>query len=286
MKGDAAQGEGLGLAPAVMTPPRAPARAAHADTASVLGVPVSDLSMAQALDWFEQILLQRPRARAHAVFYVNAHTLNVACDQPGFREVLRSADRVFGDGTGVRWGVRWLHGRTLRDNVNGTDVVPRLFARLGGRGLSYFLLGNTPERIERAAAHARAAFPGWSLAGAHHGYLGEDDHARVIERINASGADLLLVGMGNPKQEQWIARHLPQLSVPLCMGTGGLFDYWVGDLVRAPAWVRRLGHEWLHLLIRQPHKARRYLIGNPKFLLRVARSRSLGLDRAEQEGRP
>lgn len=243
----------------------------------VLGVPVCDMSMADALGLLEQMLLQR--ARANAVFFVNAHTLNLACDEPGFRTVLCSADRVFGDGTGVRWAARWLHGHALRDNVNGTDVVPLLFERLAGRGLRYFLLGNTPERIERAAAHARAAFPGWTQAGLHHGYLGDADDAAVVEQINASGAHLLLVGMGNPKQEQWIARHLPRLRVPVVMGTGGLFDYWVGDLVRAPAWVRRLGCEWLHLLASQPHKARRYLLGNPKFLWRVARSRRLGHDK-------
>jgi hypothetical protein len=101
------------------------------------------------------------------------------------------------------------------------------------------------------------------MAGCHHGFLwdqGPEASAEVVRQINASGADMLLVGMGNPKQEQWIARHLHQLEVPLCMGTGGLFDYWVGDLVRAPAWVRAIGYEWLHLLIRQPHKARRYLL--------------------------
>lgn len=250
-----------------------PLMAAKGVTVPVLGVPVSDLSMDAALAVLETMLSQTDRSRA--VFFVNAHTLNLACDDPAFGDVLRGAERVFGDGTGVRWAVRWLHGHALRDNVNGTDIVPLLFARLAGRGLRYFLLGNTPERIEQAAAHARQAFPGWTQAGSHHGYLGAADHAGVVEQINASGAHLLLVGMGNPKQEQWIARHLPQLQVPLVMGTGGLFDYWVGDLVRAPAWVRRLGCEWLHLLARQPHKARRYLLGNPKFLWRVARSRSL-----------
>lgn len=241
----------------------------------VLGVPVCDMSMDEAVRHLEQ-LMRGPAP--HAVFFVNAHTLNRACDDPAYRDVLTSAERVYGDGTGVRWAARLLHGHRLRDNVNGTDIVPRLFNDLAGRGLRYFLLGNTAERIAQAAAHARATYPGWVQAGYHHGYLGEADHAAVIEQINASGAQLLLVGMGNPMQEQWIARHLPRLKVPLCMGTGGLFDYWVGDLVRAPAWVRRLGYEWLHLLIRQPHKARRYLIGNPLFLLRVARSRWLGLD--------
>ena len=262
--------------------PRAPTAHATTDcdasqtTLSVLGVPVCDMTMDAALGVLEQLL--RQAGKAHAVFFVNAHTLNLACDEPVFCDVLRSADHVFGDGTGVRWAVRVLHGQALRDNVNGTDVVPLLFSQLAGRGLRYFMLGNTPERIERAAAHARAAFPGWTQAGFHHGYLGEHDHATVIEQINASGAQMLLVGMGNPLQEQWIARHRAQLRVPLCMGTGGLFDYWVGDLARAPVWVRRIGFEWLHLLIRQPHKARRYLLGNPKFLLRVLRSRLLGRD--------
>lgn len=243
---------------------------------SVFGVPVSDVSMIDALGALEQMLQQQDKSRA--VFFVNTHTLNLARDDPAFRDVLRDADRVYGDGTGVRWAVRLLHSRSLRDNINGTDIVPLLFARTADRGLRYFLLGNMPGRIDRAAEHARVAFPGWTLAGYHHGYLSEEDHDAVIDQINTSGAHMLLVGMGNPKQEQWIARNLPQLRVPLCIGTGGLFDYWVGDLVRAPVWVRRIGYEWLHLLIKQPHKAGRYLVGNPKFLLRVLRNRILRRD--------
>lgn len=255
------------------------ARTAHHDeTLRILGVPVTDVSMERALAILEGLLHEQPR-RAHSVYFVNAHTLNVSCDEPDFLHVLQSADRVFGDGTGVRWGARIIHGAKLQDNVNGTDLVPLMFQRWAGRGLRYFLLGNTPERIERAAAHARQAFPGWELAGCHHGYLDGKDCTPVVDLINASRADLLLVGMGNPKQERWIHRHQARLTVPLCLATGGLFDYWVGDLQRAPGWVRRLGHEWLHLLLSQPHKARRYLLGNPKFLWRVARSRVRGLDR-------
>lgn len=253
-------------------------------TMSVLGVPVHDLTVEEALTDLTSLL--QDRSRAHAVFFVNAHTLNQACEVPGFRAVLCSADRVYGDGTGVRWATRILHGRALRDNVNGTDVVPLLFARLAGRGLRYFLLGNTDERIQRAAEHAQQAFPGWTLAGCHHGFLQEQDHADVVAKINSADPDLLLVGKGNPKQEQWIARHLSQLHAPLCMGVGGLFDYWVGDLVRAPGWMRRLGHEWFHLLLQQPHKARRYLIGNPLFLWRVLRSRWSGRDRGSTAAAP
>jgi N-acetylglucosaminyldiphosphoundecaprenol N-acetyl-beta-D-mannosaminyltransferase len=250
----------------------------------VLGVPVTDVPMEHALGLLQNMLYEQPR-RAHSVYFVNTHTLNNACDNPAYRHVLQSADRVFGDGTGVRWAARILHGVTLKDNVNGTDLVPLMFSRWANQGLRYFLLGNTPERIAIAAKRAQEMFPGWTLAGYHTGYLGPDDHAAVIQKINASGADLMLVGMGNPKQEQWIHDHLDQLTVPLCLATGGLFDYWVGDLVRAPRWVRKLGYEWLHLLSRQPHKAGRYLIGNPKFLGRIVRSWLLRHDKRHDRKR-
>ena len=248
------------------------------ETLRVLGVEIADLTMEEALSLIERLLTAQP-VRAHSVYYVNTHTLNLACDDGDFRTVLQRADHVFGDGTGVRWASRLLYGRPPRDNVNGTDLTPRLFAATAGRGFRYFLLGNTPERIARAAQYAERAFPGWTLAGHHHGYLGPADDAGVVSHINSCAPHLLLVGMGNPLQERWIDANLNRLEVPVCMGIGGLFDYWSGDLERAPAWVRRLGHEWLHLLIRQPHKFQRYVLGNPKFLARVTASK-FGLPRS------
>jgi N-acetylglucosaminyldiphosphoundecaprenol N-acetyl-beta-D-mannosaminyltransferase len=171
-----------------------------------------------------------------------------------------------------------LYGTRLQDNVNGTDLTPLLFAAGRDQGLRYFLLGNTEERIARAANFTQDHFPGWTLAGFHHGYLQDPEKNRAaIAQIQQAAPHLLLVGMGNPIQERWIDMHLQELGVPLCMGTGGLFDYWAGNLDRAPAWVRDIGYEWLHLLIRQPSKFRRYVIGNPLFLARVARQRSAGV---------
>ena len=94
---------------------------------------------------------------------------------------------------------------------------------------------------------------------------------RVIEEINGREVNMLLVGMGNPIQEQWIHRHRAALRVPLTIAVGGLFSYWAGELERAPAWMRAHGLEWLHILRRQPSKARRYLIGNPLFVSRIFR---------------
>jgi len=242
-------------------------------TLSLLGVPVRDATLDEALAWLGDAFAT-PDGPARAVYFVNAHTLNLACDDPDYRRVLCAADQVFGDGTGVRWAARILHGARLRDNVNGTDLVPALFSRFAGRGLRCFLLGASPDAIERAAAHARRTFTGWDFAGHHHGYLDREASLRVVAAINAVRPHLLLVGMGNPRQERWIHEHRGSLDARVCMGTGGLFDYWAGDLVRAPRWVRALGSEWVHLLLRQPHKFERYIVGNPRFLLRILRARA------------
>jgi len=157
------------------------------------------------------------------------------------------------------------------DNVNGTDFVPQLFTSRAGRGYKCFLLGGTEEMNARAADFVREHFPGFEVAGRHHGYLGDDAASeRAVAAINAAAPHVLLVGMGNPIQERWIERWRGALRVPVCLAIGGLFAYWSGDLDRAPAWMRRFGVEWVHLLVRQPRKAGRYLLGNPLFLLRVA----------------
>lgn len=251
---------------------------------NILGVDVTDLSMEEAVALVEQRILAGAD-RTASIFFVNANTLNLACRDEAYRRVLGSADQVFGDGTGVRWAARWLHRTRLRGNVNGTDLVPRLFEDLAGRGYRYFMLGNTEAAIERSAEHARDAFPGWELAGWHHGYIDPDDCKDVVDQINAAQPDLLLVGMGNPKQEQWIAANRDRLKVPLCMGIGGLLTYWSGDIERAAPWVRAIGFEWLHLLLLQPHKLGRYLIGNPLFLLRLLLQRPPGAALPERAGR-
>jgi N-acetylglucosaminyldiphosphoundecaprenol N-acetyl-beta-D-mannosaminyltransferase len=160
-------------------------------------------------------------------------------------------------------------GIRLRDNLVGTDLVPELFAATAGQGRRYYLVGADPDTIRRAAQTAQEQFPGWTLAGYHHGYINEAQSAAVVGRVNASGAEVLLVGMGNPLQERWIHRHEHALRVGVCIGVGGLFDHWAGNIRRAPRWVRWLGYEWVQLLLQQPKKWRRYLLGNPKFLLRI-----------------
>lgn len=234
----------------------------------VLGVDVLNLSMSEAVACL-RTFLERPDGRSRSVFFINASTLNIAARQPAYQQTLNGADFVFGDGTGVRWAVRHIHGVRLRDNVNGTDFVPEFFANTAGRGYRYYLLGATPDAIVKAAQRAAELFPGWQVAGYHHGYLDRQGELEVVDAINAVAPQVLLVGMGNPLQEQFISRNLERLAVPLCLGVGGLFTYWSGDLTRAPLWIRKIGCEWVHLLVSQPHKFKRYVFGNPVFLWRM-----------------
>jgi N-acetylglucosaminyldiphosphoundecaprenol N-acetyl-beta-D-mannosaminyltransferase len=249
------------------------------DWVHVLGVAINNLSQAEAITLIESWV--RDREATRSIFIVNAHTLNLSSDDPKFQLVLNDANRVFADGTGVRWAAR-LRGVRLKENLVGTDLVPRLFTETAGRGYRYFLLGASGDAISRAARRCEADFPGWDLAGFHHGYVSDAETPALVEKINTARPHLLLVGMGNPLQERWIHRHQKQLQVPVCLGVGGLFNHWAGDLQRAPGWVRRQGFEWLQLLLQQPHKWRRYLLGNPKFLIRILRELPKDIARSTQ----
>ncbi len=225
------------------------------------------MSKRDAIAHIDRLLTQRD-GRTHSIYIVNAHTLNLATDDSTFRDVLNSAGTVFGDGTGVRRAGR-QRGIRLRDNLVGTDLVPELFAATAGQGRRYYLVGADPDTIRRAAPTRTSDSPAGPWPATITGYINAAQTAAVVQRVNASGADVLLVGMGNPLQERWIHRHEHALRVSVCIGVGGLFDHLAGNIRRAPRWVRWLGCEWVQLLLQQPKKWRRYLIGNPRFLLRI-----------------
>jgi len=232
-------------------------------TFRLFGLPIVDETIDEAAHYvIDQIHGTGPRS----LFFVNAHTLNNALADPAYYSVLARASRVYGDGAGVRWAAR-NRGLRLKSNLNGTDLIPQVMTN--GRNLRCFLVGSSPERTERIANEFRRRFPTVELVGAHHGYLDADGSRKVAETINASGANVVLVGMGNPLQENWIDRYGGGMPNALCIGVGGLLEYWSGALERAPAWVRKAGLEWVHIMLRQPWKAKRYLVGNPLYIMRA-----------------
>lgn len=237
------------------------------DKINILGVAIDVLSTPEVLQRFDEYIKSN---RPHAIYIVNAHTLNIAWSDSGYRQILNRGDLVLNDGLGVAMAAG-LQGRAFKENLVGTDLVPKILDVARRKDYGIFLLGGPPGMAEDSAAFLQKKFPGLRISGAHHGYLDDGEaEANVVQLIKMSSPELLLVGMGNPLQERWIHDHLRAADVPVAIGVGGLFKYFSRSLKRAPAWVRRLRLEWLYLLMKSPGRRwRRYLLGNPQFLWRV-----------------
>lgn len=161
------------------------------------------------------------------------------------------------DGIGVDLAAQWVHGRRFSDNLNGTDFTPALFK--AGPPQRVYLLGSTAEDLQKAANVLTAQW-GQQVVGMTDGFAGLQDPT-LLDKINAAGAEVVLVGMGNPLQEQWILDHAPRLKAWLCMGVGALFVFMAGHKARAPYWVRRCRLEWLYRLMQEPGRLfKRYTI--------------------------
>ncbi|MGO9111338.1 MAG: WecB/TagA/CpsF family glycosyltransferase [Thermoguttaceae bacterium] len=207
------------------------------------------------------------------VSFVNADCVNIAYSRPDYLEALQQSDLVFADGVGVRMAGEVL-GQPVRDNVNGTDLFPRLAAALEGTGKRIYLLGGRPGVAKGVACWLAKNYPGVQLAGWRNGYFSAEEEAKVIEDIRRCGADLVLVALGAPRQEIWIRRSRSKLGAKVVIGVGGLFDFFSGRIPRAPRWIRKLGMEWCYRLYREPKRLwRRYLVGNVVFLSRLAQIR-------------
>ncbi len=232
------------------------------------GVTIVNTTMDEAIDWIQARAADRDRTPSQIAF-VNPDCLNIAHAHEEYRAVLQGSDRVLPDGIGIHVGCRLL-GTPLKENVNGTDLFPRLCERAAQTGQSIYLLGARPGLAMATADAMQAKYPGLAIAGARHGYFTQEQEQDVIDDINASGASILLVAFGVPRQELWLAKTRDRLHIPVQMGVGGLFDFYSGRIARAPQWLRELGMEWSWRLLQEPGRMwRRYLVGNWVFLYRV-----------------
>jgi N-acetylglucosaminyldiphosphoundecaprenol N-acetyl-beta-D-mannosaminyltransferase len=258
-------------APSMTT--QAPARIAKREAGesgralSVLGVPFTLCEFDVVVERVRDMLAT---GEAHQLVLANAHTLNLAYDDPAYHGVLSEADLVLRDGVGVELAAR-LAGVDVGHNFVGTDFVPALLEALGPDEVRVFLFGGHPGVTEEAARRLAARGSHVRVVGAAPGYGAFE---RVVQQVHATRPDVLLVALGNPLQEQWIDEHLVQLGVPVSIGVGALFDYLAGRVPRAPRWVLRLRAEWLFRLLVEPRRLwRRYVMGNPRFVWRVISSR-------------
>lgn len=211
------------------------------------------------------------------IYFVNTFYLNTAWEQPDYREAVIRGDHVFGDGSGIRIASRLIF-TPIADNVNGTDMILPLCELCRKRQFRLFLLGCAPGVAAGMKDWIETNYPGSLVVGHYHGYFDrEKENDAIIGMINDSRADILLVGFSAPLQELWIDANKDKLDCRVMMGVGGLFDVYAGDKPRPAKWLRDYGLEWVGRFVHEPGRLwRRYLVGNPLFLLRVVVWKYLG----------
>jgi len=243
------------------------ARAGNLPTIAFLGVKVHRLDFPAALDAIRGFIRS---GKPHLVVTADASGIVLAQQDEDFRRIVNDADLVTPDSTGILWGARKL-GAPLIERVCGVDIARALCEISGQEDYSVFFLGAAPGVAEAAVENLKNECPSLRVAGVHHGYFGPDDDAEVVAKVRQSGAKALLVAMGIPKQEKWIAQHLNELGVCVAMGVGGSFDVFSGKVKRAPLWMQRRGLEWLYRLVSNPRKIGKVMT-LPKFMWLVWRS--------------
>jgi len=209
-------------------------------------------------------------ARATHVVTLNSEMALMARRHPEFADVVRQAEMRVADGVGIVLAARFLTGCKVH-RVPGISLAEGLMEAAAREGFTIYLLGARPRVIERAVEHLQARFPALRIAGQHHGYFhGQEEE--VIADIQASQAQILLVGTGSPAQEFFIAHARKRLPCTLFMGIGGSFEVWAGRRHRAAPWIQRMGLEWLYRAIIDPARWRR-LSFIPHFIWMVLREK-------------
>lgn len=231
---------------------------------SALGLSLVDATTTQTVD----ALLSQGRCKA---FFMNAHCCNVLRENNRYKTAVHCADYLLPDGVGISMAAK-MSGKELTENLNGTDLIPNLLAQAARLGKSVYLLGGKPGVAETAAHNLMQSIPQLVVVGTCDGYNGAQKTQNIVSDINNSGADILLVAMGVPVQENWIHENFPLLNSDLVMGVGAAFDFYAGQVARAPKFIRRLKLEWAWRLAMEPRRmAKRYLIGNVTFLAHASR---------------
>lgn len=232
---------------------------------NILGVAFDALTLGEAEERADALLCS---GAGGYIVTANPEIVLRCREDAAYAAAVNGAKLVLADGVGDLCAARIL-GTPLPGRVAGADLVPRLLARLAERGGSVFLYGARPGVAERAGKSLQSACPGLRIAGTENGYI--SDETALLEALEREKPDLLLLGLGAPRQELWMAENR-QRTPAVMIGVGGLLDVFAGDIPRAPEAWQRLGLEWLYRLLREPRRFKR-VIRLPKILLLALRER-------------
>lgn len=231
---------------------------------------VNALTMEQTIDFAEEMIRRRIPTQ-HVV--INALKVNLMQEDPELRRIVNSCPLINADGMSTVWGARLL-GIPVQERVAGVDLFLELTERSVQCGYKIYLFGAREEVVKKTKEVLEERYPGVQIVGYRNGYFTEADEPGIVDEMAKSGADIMFVGFSSPKKEYWINRNLQKVNIPFVMGVGGCFDWLAGITKRPPIWVEKCGLAWFFRLIQEPKRMwRRYLIGNPKYVMLVLKEK-------------
>lgn len=241
------------------------------DRVKILDIYLDCASMTEVLERLQRFIEEgTPRQ----VVTVNVQFLSIARKHPAFAQLVNKTDLVVADGMPLLW-VSGFKGAPIASRITGHDLLDQCASLASEHGYSMFLLGGGPGAAEGAVRRLREMHPGLRVKGTYHGHFSDEGKTerqeRLAEMIREFRPEFLFVGLGCPKQELWIRRHMYDLGVPVCIGVGGTFDIFTQRLKRAPAWMQRYSLEWLYRLRQEPGRLwKRYILGDVPTTLMAA----------------
>ena len=233
---------------------------------TILGVPIASLTIQEIP---KIILLWMKEDGKLTFFYVNAHCLVLASQNPEYKNILKQATLVYSGGIGPILASKIL-GKPLKERTPTPDFINSIFEHLQNENSSVYLIGSTSDSIKKAVTIIRKKFPKLKIDGYHSGFFSPSEETIVIKQINKLKPSVILVGMGSPSQEYWISKNKEHLNAKVFWAVGAMFDVISGKLPRAPKWIQSLRMEWLYRLFQEPKRLwKRYTFGILQFILMV-----------------
>jgi N-acetylglucosaminyldiphosphoundecaprenol N-acetyl-beta-D-mannosaminyltransferase len=233
----------------------------------LFGIQFNNFDFRDLADYLENTV-----AAGEPTYLLTCNVDHVMCMQKDalFRRIYRDAHAVVADGMPIVWTSR-LAGKSLKQRVAGSDLLTELGLWLEAKRYRLFFLGAAEGVAEEARRRLLERFPALSIVGCYSPPYGfetmEDENRKIVAMIREAKPDILLVGVGAPKQEKWIYRHYREYGVPVSIGVGATFDFLAGKVKRAPVWMQRAGLEWSWRLMCEPGRLwRRYLVQDVKFI--------------------
>lgn len=237
------------------------------DKVKILGVEIDRVTMEESIQWIHQAIKEK---QPQHIITGNPEMVMTAQENETFFQIMNQADLVVPDGIGLILASRYFLKEEFPERVTGFDLSTRLFSEAQKHNYSIYLLGGAPGVPEKARENLIATYPNLKIAGVHHGYINDENREQVIEEIANLQSQILLVGMGAPRQEYFIAENKERLGVPISIGIGGSIDIWAGIKERAPEAWQKMHLEWFYRLVKEPQRFFR-MLSLPKFVIHTVR---------------